>query len=480
MAKPSMKLGPSDAFPATVKIKPVHRFLASFRPAAPVKIPKVPPFDLDALSETFASLQGPIQFHWIDFRKAKLSVAMDDRSADWWLRLITDGIDYLPAADGMREMADRIGLQSTGGSELTTQTVVDRISKLPFAVTPLIAVPLVVQFGVVGAMEVVDACIAERHGDHRFANHARNILSGMRAAVRPYLLEDETDVLRTLVQERLPSISYLEACPIEEMFTERLGLLLLAAQLGPCDAVAATVRGIPDDYYREHPGYTTNSDRPDLLLGGLSNADEFVEQWHRIGPRYDWSQTPGLVDPEPFGEVAIVALGFDAADLLAEQIRLQTTKVGATRGLKLVNRIVSPWAAAALLPCQLQSKATGDVGQWFDQHVDEAVEGLMPIAGGADPPGQAANRHDYQRRQLADKAVDYFVGLVAQGQAARVRQAVADARERAATRPEAEAAPLLAAADRIEQDVLASQVLAQPMLDEATTPAWLAEALAAG
>ena len=100
MAKPNARSEPSDAFPATVKIKPVHRFLASFRPAAAVRIPKVAPFDLDALSETFASLlRGANQYSWLDFRKAQLSVAMNDQSADWWLRAMTDGSEHLPAAD---------------------------------------------------------------------------------------------------------------------------------------------------------------------------------------------------------------------------------------------------------------------------------------------------------------------------------------------------------------------------------------------
>ena len=286
--------------------------------------------------------------------------------------------------------------------------------------------------------------------------------------------------LRTLVHERLPSPAYLEDCLIGEMFTERLGLLLLAGRLGLCDAVTAAVRGIPDGYYRRQFRYATNNARPDLLLGGLSDADAFVEQWNRIGIRYDLSVTPHLVDPEPFGEVAIVALGLDAVDLLAEQVRLQTTKVGAARGLKLIGRIASPRAAAALLRCQLSSKAAGDVRKWLGRHVDEAIEGLLPIAGGADPLRLTDELDETERQQLADKAVDYLVGLVVQGQANLVKQAVADVRMRAATLPEGDAIPLLAAADRIERDVIVGSAPTRRVLDEATTPVWLAEALAAG
>ncbi|MBS0206199.1 MAG: DUF4132 domain-containing protein [Planctomycetes bacterium] len=214
----------------------------------------------------------------------------------------------------------------------------------------------------------------------------------------------------------------------------------LAAALGMHDEISDVVSSWANDRYGSEAWETDHYQRPQELLFGLGSAEQIASEWRRLRLKMrNKSHVRGF----------LACTQYAALDCVRDSIVAEKNKDRCEELLKAFALVVAPEAAESMLEIKLTSKSPLIARQWLDENLGCAVAGLLETAAG--------------RGKLADAAVDHLRNVKRLGHQDVIQQCLSS------TRPEV--------ADKVRQEVLEHQERSYTPFDDASTPAWLRDAL---
>jgi hypothetical protein len=262
----------------------------------------------------------------------------------------------------------------------------------------------------------------------------QTLLAGFNDYVLPYLSDDERESLRKQIRQNWdptqgPQDHYSDLAP----------QCYLAASLGMHEEVYEITSSWPDDFLQNHADHYHV---PQILVLGLGSASLVESEWRRLK----------LTARSPEDARALLACTeYAALDCLGADIIAQSNKEACEKLLQAFVLVRAPEAAVPMLECKLSAKAPAAAREWLGRNLAHAVAGLLETAAG--------------RGKLADAALEYLQGVKRHGHAEVIAAALASV-----SKPEI--------ASRIRAEVLEREEKVYQPLDQASTPPWLAEALA--
>ncbi len=442
---------------------------ATWRPRTPRSLPEAPPFDLDEaaarLSKVTTSHYG---WTWA-WEKARIAPKLTREEAHFWaLAMSARPKDFAPkdlarhlivwgrgsAKDGSEflKALKALGLpESTSGEvdhsqraqalkqrgftgEITLEEITTRVEQQMAHTPGHLIVPLVNLFSVPVVLEWLLARDEEFRNQSWWGNYWSNrsqaFGQGFRTLVLPFLTEAELTQVRDLVRPQVQP--HLWSSP-------RPAAFFFAAITGMHEELRAVVEAWPDDQFGGQ--YAYYYDRPMEILFGLGEPRLVESHMRRLKLR--------LHLPEYVG-AWLAHTEYGALDVVHDAVATAENKEAAEQLLEAFAAVKAPEAAPHMLELTVSSKAGRPARQWLEAHPEHAVVGLIPTAAG--------------RGKLAELAAEYLRALGRKGAKALIQAAL-------------EQAP----ADVAEKvrSLLEEEGSALDPLDEASTPTWLREALAA-
>jgi hypothetical protein len=222
---------------------------------------------------------------------------------------------------------------------------------------------------------------------------------------------------------------------------ERPWAFLLAARIdGMRNDLKTVIESWPDGYYTEELPYAAQYHQPEVIIFGLRNRKEMIDQFKRLGLK--------LSTPE-YVRAWLALTKFDALEIISESILAQTNKEEAIKLTKAFGVAVAPEVAVHMLQLTTQSKSAQPAHQWLNDHPVETIVGLLPLVG--------------TRSRLAQNAVDILQGIAKRGYEPFIRLQLGTIEKEVA--------------DRMSAKIFDMGGSNLPVLDESTTPDWLHDAL---
>lgn len=409
-----------------IDLGPLDWRLATWRPAESVQPPAPPPFVQAECAERLLRLKTTGYGWTMDWSKVGIPEAMTREEAHfWYLAMTSVEKDVDPRAlsaklaearvDGRVGVAD---VRAAYASEKARFLGSDLVLALRALVT---------------AGELADLLLdGNLHG--KGYQYNRGLLWGFRQHVIPALTPAELVALRDRVRPLVgvaswPADLYQVPAPF-----------LLAAALGMHEELSAVAASWADDTYQKE-GWCTHYHQPQLVLYGLRDPALVEQHFRRL-------KLPLKTPLHVAGWLAHTEVR--ALDVVRDSILAEGNRDEAEALLEVLARVHAPEAAVPMLELHLRSKAPKAARTWLDENPAHAAVGLVALAGG--------------RGALADAAVEHLRGLKKKGYGPLIQGAAA------AMPPEGRA--------RVQQEVVDHAEVELPLLDEATTPAWLAGAVA--
>ncbi|HZY85367.1 MAG TPA: DUF4132 domain-containing protein [Gemmataceae bacterium] len=414
-----------------IDLRPGDWLRATWRKREPLPRPTPAPFDLKGCVERLSrvvTVAGAIDREWA-WGRAGISDALTPAEARFWFEAMTGMSEKVRPKELALYLA-RQDLRPLSGVEIRARLR----SKAQF-LSPEILVPLA---NLLPLDEVVDVLrnadpVPSGPGDYMaplVAARARGRLAeGFARHVFPYLTDVETERLRAALRpevqpDRWPRPAYGVIAPTE---------FLLAAALGMHAEMLALVSGWSPDSDRE---YTHPYLHAQEIVFGLGSA-ELVESYLR---RLRLTlRTAGHV------RAWLAHTELTALDYVRDSI-LSASKTQADELMEAFCLARAPEAAPYVLELKLQGRSPARARRWLDEEVGNAVAGLAPLAGGRD--------------KLANAALEFLREAKRRGLAPLLEEQLREAPE----------------LGRVKREVLTADEAPCPPFDDATTPAWLAEA----
>ncbi|HMN46914.1 MAG TPA: DUF4132 domain-containing protein [Povalibacter sp.] len=262
--------------------------------------------------------------------------------------------------------------------------------------------------------------------------------AGFRRFVLPYLDDTAIGQWRNATKAAWKAVG---AWPTANLHVLPAPAFYFGAMLGLHEEVHAVVEQWPDDLYVGPTGDHTERQRPQEFVWGVGSADQVAHQFRRLRLPIN---TPA--DLQTFLAITDVV----ALDIVANTIAARSNKDQAEELMESFARIHTPEAAPHALDLALNSKAPKTARAWLDNHLDEAIVGLMPVAAG--------------KGKLADAATEFLNSMKRRGQTDRITTHLG------AVAPDVAEYMRVNVLDIIEEHL--------PVLSREATPAWWTEALA--
>lgn len=446
----------------SLDLSPDDWLWATWRPRVQRPRPEARPFDLDDAAARLSKVTVT-HYGWVwAWEKASISPTLTREEAHFWaLALSTRPKELKPKdlarhlvtwargstqADGpaLLESLRALGffpeegdptaeqraqaLQDRGFTGSITLEQIARRAERQMAHTPGYLIrPLVNLFPLEEVVEWLLALdIEERAGRTEYRHFWRAALLAMSESfgrlVTPHLSDEELEAVRRRVRPHLDVTQCNGTLPIAYFLAADL------REYGPL---------------RELVESCANSTQylPVQMVFGLGDPQLVELHMRRLKLRLD---APELI------RAWLAHTEYGALDLVRDAVLTETNKDEAEKLLAAFARVKAPEAAPYMLELMTASKAGRGARQWLDDHPEHAIPGLIPVAAG--------------RGKSADAAAEYLLAFSKRGGEALLKAALEHAS------PET--------AEKVRAAVFQGEDRPQP-LDDASTPAWLTEALAA-
>ena len=267
----------------------------------------------------------------------------------------------------------------------------------------------------------------------RVQRHVRDLVSGFKTKILPYLSLSEIEQYREELETALSSGD--------------LPLQALAAYLGmhtPVEQFVGTLTSVSS--YRQN-----RFQQVDVVLG-LGSAQSVSQAMRRLNFL--------LIDPEEV-RAWLAHTEYQELDWICRSIVESYDSYYSPQAKLLkafVQSVIASEAAPHMLEVWMEMKKSQLAREWLDEHPSHAIVGLIPVVTGQIQPVKA------QPKAFKRAAIRYLQGLVRKGYKDLIKQALAQ------QSPEIEAT--------IRETVLAQAELPGEPFNEATTPDWLQTGLA--
>ncbi len=383
------------------ELEPIDWFRATFDLPAPLALPDPAPFDLDACVARLGKLRTS-SYGWATrWDDLEWPENMTREEAHFWLEATTfrRGKDVK-----MKDVAARLAKKKFDG-----KLGIDQITKALFDEHSTRTEHTVLALRcLLSSDELYQLLTSQKNGGHQGHSSLERMLAGAHRFVFPYLGSEERESWRAKVKQafarqHVPATFY-DPYPPEHY---------LAAALGLHDEILELVISWEDARYRDE--WHDHYHRPQDLVFGLGSAELVLEQWRRLRlPMRSAEHVRGFV-------ACTRARGLD---VVADALLLEANKdvceelVGA---LALVN---APEAALPMLRLKLEAKAPAGARAWLDEHVGNAISGLVESAT--------------QRGKVGDALIEQLRSFKRQGYLESLEQAVKSSTSEGAARVRAE------------------------------------------
>jgi hypothetical protein len=416
-----------------IDLRPADWLRATWRKRGPLPRPAPPPFDREGCAARLARVTvvgGTTDREWA-WARAGLSDTLTPEEARFWFEAMTDVNERLRPKELALYLARQGPERPLSGVEIRA-----RLCSRARFLSPEILIPLA---NLLPPDELVDVLrnaepVPSGPGDYlaRYAaaRSRGRLAEGFARHVWPYLTDEEAGRLRAALRpevrpDRWPRPAYGVLAPME---------FLLAAALGMHAELLALVWGWS-------PGSDRAYAHPDLhaqdIVFGLGSAELVESHMRRL-------RLPLRTGAHARAWLAHTELA--ALDYVRDSI-LSAPKAQAEGLMEAFCLVRAPEAAPYLLELKLQGRAPTRARRWLDEEVGNAVAGLAPLAAGRD--------------KLAAAALEYLREAKRRGLAPLLEEQLREAPE----------------AGRVKRGALAADEAPYPPFDDATTPAWLAEAV---
>jgi predicted DNA-binding WGR domain protein len=414
--------------PRTVDLSPAEWALATWRePAPPVERPAAAPFDLQACAAKLQRLRFK-GYGWdADWSQVALPEVMSREEAHYWFLAATSLSQNADTAALAAELA-KLKIDGRVTAEDVRAAYATKSARF-IGAEIVLALKHLLSLDDIGGLLLDDTIHGARHGFNT------GFLEGFRRWLVPGLAKADADKLRARVRPLIapaawPADLYVVPAPF-----------LVAAALGMSEELRAVVDGWRDDQYRKDD-WNDHYHQPQMVIFGLGDPALVEQQMRRRQLRL---KTPRHVA----GWLAHTE--WRALDYAADSIAAVANKDECEALVMALHAVKAPEAAGPMLKLVLQSKAPKAARAWLEANVGHTIAGLAAVTAG--------------RGALADAAVEELRALKRKGLGSQIAEAVkalpAEQRGRA------------------QAEVVDHQELALEAFDEKTTPAWLAEGVAA-
>lgn len=411
------------AHPA-IRLDPTDWLWAPWRTITPHERPAPAPFDRAAALQRVARINVGTQswdWHW---DQVGLEPALTPEAARFWLQALARCGSRTTPGELAVELAD-LALDSGPSWEQAHSMVQHGYgSERTWMLLPLAHLwP---------PEQIVELILAQYHSQHTTTPFA--LLCGFRLHVLPYLDAPTRARLSALLAPRLDPAGW----PGDE-YTGGPPAWYLAAMLGgQAPALRALVERWPDGCFAQNSA--DYHQHPQFVIFGLDDPALVARHLGRVGLR--------LSSPDDI-RAWLAHTELSALDMVRESILAEPNKDRAAALTEAFALVQAAEAAPHMLALTQGAKAPSAARAWLQAHTEQGVAGLLPLVGGRD--------------RLAQPAARLLRRLGRRGHAALIEAGLAGLPDERAARLRAELLP--------EQQRL-------PELDSASTPAWLADALA--
>lgn len=259
-------------------------------------------------------------------------------------------------------------------------------------------------------------------------------LAGFLKHVLPFASDEEVEEARRQLRPKLKPDKWLPG--------GRVNTFHLAARLGMQEEIATLVSSWSDDRFTK-----SNTDEyyqvPQFVVFGLGDAQSVMAHMQRLDLRLKNALQL---------RAWLACTQYTRLDLVHETVAQASNKEAAAELLAVFALVKAPDAARHMLELSVDSKASAAARRWLEQNLAASVPGLIPIAG--------------KGSKLAEAALQFLRDMRKSGHRDFVEECIS--------------AAVAQTAARVRQDLAAEREAAVPAFDEATTPAWLRDALPAG
>jgi predicted DNA-binding WGR domain protein len=411
----------STAVTHSIALDPEDGFWVTWHKRPPLPRPAEPPFHFETCRQRLAKVK-PNSYGWMNWEKAAIGPILSRREAHFWFLALTENMEKTTPADVAATMNEQ---QVTG--EIDVEEAVKRLTA-PRRLEPVL--PQRCLFNLLDPANILDFLLRFGAGTEILSEFTRHVF--------PYLGPDDLKGLESTIRPRLDPkewpTDYYQRPPMQ---------FFLAALLGMHDDLLRVVRSIPDDFYAGQKDWDrSHYHKTQRLVFGLGSPDLVETETRRL-------RLP-LRRPE-FLRAWLALTEFAALDYARDNILAETKREVCEQLLQVFCLVKAPEAALHILELKLSSKAPGLARQWLDEHVGNAVAGLIPVAAG--------------RGKLAEAAVEYLREAKKKGHEALIRDCL-------------QGAPV-DVAESVRKNVLGHEEKEYPPLDTKTTPAPLKAAFEA-
>lgn len=407
-----------------ILLAPADWLWAPWRATAPLERPAPAPFDRAAALRRVAQItvgSQPWDWRW---DQVGLEPALTPEAARFWLWALARSGSRTTPAELAAELAE-IGLDSGPTWEQGRSMIRHGYgSEQSWMLLPLAHLwP---------PEQIVELILAQYHKHHTTTPFA--LLCGFRRHVLPYLDPPTRARLSALLAARLDPAGWPG-----DGYTGGPPAWYLAAQLGgQAAALRALVESWPDACFAQ--GAADYHQHPQLVIFGLDQPALVARHLGRVGLR--------LSCPDDI-RAWLAHTELSALDMVRDSILAEQSKDRAAELTEVFALVQAAEAAPHMLALTLDSKAPGAARAWLQEHSEQSIAGLLPLAEGHDRLGQAA--------------AGLLRRLARRGHSAPIAAALGGLPDERAARLRAALLP-------------ADELL--PELDPASTPAWLSDALA--
>jgi predicted DNA-binding WGR domain protein len=404
--------------------------LATWRTPAPFAEPAAAaPFDLHACAAKLQRLRFKGYGWEADWSQVALPEVMSREEAHYWFLAMTS----------LSQNADTAAL----AAELAKQKIDGRVTaddvRAAYAAKSarFIGAEMVLALKHLLSMDDIGGLLLDDkiHGSGHGYGFNTGFLEGFRRWLVPGLAKADADKLRARVRPLIAPAAWpadLRLVPAP---------FLVAAALGMSHELRLLVDGWRDDQYRKDD-WNDHYHQPQMVIFGLGDPALVEQQMRRMQLRL---KTPQHVA----GWLAHTE--WRALDYAADSIGAVANKDDCEVLVMALHAVKAPEAAGPMLKLVLESKAPKAARAWLEANVGHTIAGLAAVAAG--------------RGSLADAAVEELRAYKRKGLARQIADAVN------ALPPEQRG--------RTQAEVVDHEELALEAFDDKTTPAWLAEGVAA-
>lgn len=413
----------------SIELDPHDWMTAVWRPRPRLARPQPQPFDLRDCAARVARV--PTSTYGWDWRwsAADIPLAMTSEEAHFWLTAMTQARRGISP----KELAEE--LPKSKFHRLAPDEVSKLLGAKQTSLTSEVLLPLCSILSIEQLTEMLTAPVATliTSRAQQSWNGDTELIFGLRDYVLPYLTEAEMQSLRKLLLPQIdpknwPADVYHRP-PIE---------FFLAAMVGLPDALLPVVQSWTEGQYGDTSWDHTHYHQPQIIVLGLGSPQLVESQMRRIRLPLNKSQ---------YIRGWLATTEYAALDYARDSILAITNRDECEELLKMFGLVRAPEMAAHMLELKLSSKAPRIAREWLDANVGCAISGLIPVAAG--------------RGKLADAAIEHLRGLKKGGHADLIANLAGKE-----------------APERVRKEVIEhTQTITEPF-DAASTPPWLASALA--